>query len=189
MRRKLFTILAGMSAVLCAALCVMWTRSNATGTVFGYEIDVVVDGSPGWEGSPRISRRSYYLAIDTHSMAYAVYREELFDTPHGWRFFHNDYASGDPGVVAPDLRFFGFEYRSAEYQPTQAAESLREWTVPYWFLVLILAVPPAIAVTTALRARQRRRHGLCPACGYDLRATPDRCPECGVAPSKLGRGG
>ena len=29
-------------------------------------------------------------------------------------------------------------------------------------------------------ARFRLRHGLCPKCGYDLRASGERCPECGV---------
>jgi len=55
--------------------------------------------------------------------------------------------------------------------------------LPYWTIALAFAALPAAQVRRllrALRARRRRAEGRCPACGYDLRASPDRCPECGT---------
>jgi hypothetical protein len=54
---------------------------------------------------------------------------------------------------------------------------------PYWSLAIVLAILPAIRLQAMVRIRHRARRGLCPACGYDLRATPGRCPECGAVPA------
>jgi len=51
--------------------------------------------------------------------------------------------------------------------------------LPYWFICLITALAPAARLTSRLR-RKRPPPGLCPKCHYDLRATADRCPECGT---------
>ena len=55
--------------------------------------------------------------------------------------------------------------------------------VPYWLLALLAAAVALTSVLLSLRNRARRKRGRYAHCGYDLRATPDRCPECGWAGS------
>lgn len=49
-----------------------------------------------------------------------------------------------------------------------------------WLMYAAAAVLACGHLVWALRKSRRRRQGLCAMCGYDLRATPDRCPECGT---------
>jgi hypothetical protein len=55
----------------------------------------------------------------------------------------------------------------------------------YCVPMLALAVLPLFEIRHIVRWRRRqyrRLHRLCQGCGYDLRATPQRCPECGTVP-------
>ena len=56
--------------------------------------------------------------------------------------------------------------------------------LPYRLLTPTTGILPAIYLATTFRrrflGRRRIAAGLCPTCGYDLRATPTRCPECGT---------
>jgi len=53
--------------------------------------------------------------------------------------------------------------------------------VPLWFLLLVFSAPPALWMRNYLQSRRALRVGHCRVCGYDLRASSDRCPECGTS--------
>jgi hypothetical protein len=52
--------------------------------------------------------------------------------------------------------------------------------VPVWWLLVPCGSPLVLAALRHIRARTRIAQGHCRRCGYDLRASPDRCPECGA---------
>lgn len=95
----------------------------------------------------------------------------------------NDTAA-DQGQVLDNIRpytdfdreLLGFEwFKKSAY--TVDALYQTDIAVPLWAICLPLA---GMSILTM----RRRETGRCAKCGYDLRATPDRCPECGTIASE-----
>ncbi len=74
-----------------------------------------------------------------------------------------------------------FEWRNLD-QTGRVQYRHRVLLVPLWCPVLLTALLPAAATRRRWRRGRRRSAGRCVACGYDLRHTPGRCPECGAMP-------
>ena len=54
--------------------------------------------------------------------------------------------------------------------------------LPAWPLAVLFSILPVLWLRKALTKKTPVGH--CPSCGYDLRATPGRCPECGKIPHR-----
>ena len=114
-----------------------------------------------------------------HTRPWATYREAGHPPKTGWDLQH--YKPTDPDQVFPGYSSghgrFGFWILKDSWIVGSRAKVIPFWTP---MIVLLLVNIPVLAFVrrAAVRAH-RRRHGLCLSCGYDIRESKERCPECG----------
>jgi hypothetical protein len=69
--------------------------------------------------------------------------------------------------------------------PTLTTGTFQFW-ISWWWIIVASAIFPAIWILKCWKHSHRKRNPhSCAACGYDLRATPNRCPECGHVPTAV----
>jgi len=81
-----------------------------------------------------------------------------------------------PGSSARHLSVLGFTVGSG----ANGAGAKFVFALPLWFVGVAFASPLVLLWFLRRRAKRRRKSSRCANCGYDLRATPERCPECGI---------
>ncbi len=101
------------------------------------------------------------------------------DENAGWR--HRSYPAGQMSQrqSSGSVNLFHFSSRPPQGRLLHGSWSLE---LRLWPVVVLTAIAPVLWVVTQVYRSRRPRDGSCPVCGYDLRATPDRCPECGAIP-------
>jgi hypothetical protein len=126
-----------------------------------------------------------------------LWRDGLSHTTGG-HSINPRYPIADAGALTTTWYFgHGFQFGNCAYAaqfPYTGNDRVgMRAVVPYWSLALVAAVLPggaaAGAVMRMLRRRHRRAKRLCLRCGFDLRHSPDRCPECGTPAASLNPAG
>ena len=172
------------SSLLFLIVCWLWANSLRQNDVVGWagwhDPQATIWHGGGYE-SPRHQlilfyyRGNFRLTDPTHV--------DSDDSKIQPGFFHARYWPPRPFTRqrgwGPPASLIGLGFKTVSFpgpKPTQ----FWFFAVPYWLLALLLATLPALAARAIIRQRRAQRAGLCPICGYDLRESPTRCPECGT---------
>lgn len=99
------------------------------------------------------------------------------------------FSDGSNLVESVYLTGLGFTFSAYRFI-SPADHPLARWNlhIPYWMLAVLLMLLPWrwMVLRKCWRREALYSRGLCGYCKYDLRASCDRCPECGrCIPSKL----
>src|SRR5687768_11896561 len=175
MSSRWFTCMLAVSLLLFVVVAVAWVRSH------------FVSERVTWYGMGEVLGRRVNAAYSvTSGRGQVRVLTSYFGPKHPNP--RTTYATGpaERAVTGRELhRRVGFSYYEWVDETAPATGwnlGGRDVSVPYWWGAVVLAMPGAIwlAARGRRRRRWRRERGLCVVCGYDLRATPGRCPECGV---------
>jgi hypothetical protein len=175
--RILLNVATVLSLVLCMATAGLWMRSYTV----AYEAQ--------WCHSGEQSSK--------YTIASADGKLGFFEMTKNWRtVLGQSYFVSFPvdpgGFQNPRLHWtgagtwHGFAWRVACHRDDSGnyVTSYSALTIPHWFIVLTTAAIPATQLYRVVRRfHGKRSNGMrCRHCGYDCRATPNRCPECGTVP-------
>lgn len=186
--------LTALSLLLCVASAAFWVRSYGREEAACYRTSdahrVMVVSQPGRVWFEVIHEVGLFDPAPRKewSGGFWTYSEPRYGSDCAWpweRWYEDqDYRLRRAGFrVVWGLRLTPVPSPNPEYLGTVDGFQAAAVAVPYWFVCLAMFIMPAL---TGLRNRRKprwRRGGACRSCGYDLRATPDRCPECGNIPA------
>jgi hypothetical protein len=161
MKRRLFNILAAVSLLLALAVAGLWVRSY-------WAADY-------WNAVPLAGLR-IHANSQPGSLTFAYETNGIMPDDDFWTTVYREGLPGYENAFAPYgmLGYFNF------YRVNWGSSTIVNLTVPDWFYILLGLILPTCWVLQRWRRRRHYRDGLCPACGYDLRASKDECPECGA---------
>lgn len=169
-----------IGAVICSAAvfvltAVLYVRSYFVEENFYHLVFVVAAGRN--LGFPDYSFRSHQGTLSFQFMSIGT--DPASQQPEAWHVDRRRVSSTQPAQAARTGFHFGQRVSTVGSNSNAAVSfHIRYIGVPHWFALLLSALAPAIALWRWQR-RNQTPPGCCRNCGYDLRASPQRCPECG----------